>query len=187
MSHSISEVTAEFSSVQPNTPQDMLVLGTKLRTGTDAISPNSAAAFTFIQQAAIQGNLSQAHIALGEMHLAGEGTPRNPKEAMNSFARGVNAGDPSGNLKLADMFLEGNGVPQSDRYGFRFTAASVLENLAEGQFRLGGMFEKGLGTSIQPEMAAEMYRSAADQGHKGALVKLGQSPAPVLAAPAKTF
>lgn len=183
MSYRFSEVSADFASAQPTTPQGMLELGAQLRTGTDSISKNSAAAFSFIQQAATKGNLPQAHIALGEMHLAGEGTPANPKEAMNSFARAINAGDPSGNLKLADMFLEGNGVGQSDKMAFRFTAEAVIQNVAEGQFRLGGMFEKGVGTSVQPDKAGEMYRLAADQGHEGALAKLGSrsAPTPVLA------
>ena len=164
----------DLKIVTPTTPEAMFDLGARLRTGSDTVMQNSAAAFSFIQQAAVQGNLPQAHIALGEMHLAGEGTQQNPKEAMKSFARAINAGDPSGNLKLADMFLEGNGVPKSDRYAFRFTAAAVLANVAEGQFRLGGMFEKGIGTPVQSGKAAEMYRLAADQGHEAARGKLGE-------------
>lgn len=180
-----THISEELASVQPTTPEAMFELGAKLRAGNDAASPKSAAAFTFIQKAASQGNLAKAHIALGEMHLAGEGTPANPKEAMNCFARAIHAGDPSGNLKLADMFLRGDGVPQSDKYAFRFTAASVLENLAEGQFRLGGMFENGIGTTVQPEKAVEMYRLASDQGHKEALAKLGRSH--TMAAPSSTL
>lgn len=162
----------DFDPWRNKTPEELLETGLKFRTGKDGVKKNSAVALIFIQTAATRGNLPAAHMALGEMHLNGEGTEPNGQEAALSYNRAINAGAPEGHLALGDMYLRGRGVPQSDRTARRFIMSAVLAELPEGYFRLGMMYDAGIDVPQSMPKAIEFLTKAADHDHPTAIAKL---------------
>ena len=134
-----------------------------------------------------------AGLMLGKMYAAGEGTQRNPKEAVwwldrVALSRGVNRlqmhfnpGNPyraapgvEARVLLGNMYVKGDGVakdPAEARYWYK----QANENdYLPARYVYARMLETGYGGSVNLAKAFKLYKDAAEHGFGPAQVKLAE-------------
>ena len=134
----------------------------------------------------------EAALMLGAMYEAGQGTARDPKEAIAWYTKLAEAKtvqehysvfNPAApeqptsridaQLRLAQLYMAGaEGVPRDPaRARYWYQQAAKLD-YAPAHFTLGRMFENGYGGAKDPAGAAKMYTAAAEVGYAPAQVAL---------------
>lgn len=88
-------------------------------------------------------------------------------EAFRWFLKAAEQGETTAQLRLADLYLDGRGVLRDAARAAHWYAMAVGQS-AEAQWKLGALFQEGDGVQKSPEIAAAMYRRAADQGYADA-------------------
>ncbi len=83
--------------------------------------------------------------------------------AFKWFSAAAEQGDAQAQLRLGDLYVDGRGVIRDSAKAAHWYALAVGRS-AEAQWKLGALFQEGDGVQKSPEIAAAMYRRAADQG-----------------------
>lgn len=93
-------------------------------------------------------------------------------EAFRWFSAAAENGDPAAQVRLADLYLAGRGTLRDAAQAAHWYAMAV-SHTPEAQWKLGALFQQGDGVAQNPEIAAAMFRRAADQGYADAQNSLG--------------
>jgi len=109
-----------------------------------------------------QGN-SRAQAVLAELAL----DVGDAGAAFKWFSKAAEAGDATSQVRLADLYLGGRGTVRDAAQAAHWYAMAVSKT-PEAQWKLGALFQQGDGVPENPEIAAAMFRRAADQGYADA-------------------
>ena len=121
---------------------------------------NNELAFSYFRQAADQGH-AEAQCALGDCCDAGTGTAKNSSRAVEWYTKAAEQGNVEAQLKLAAHYDDARAVTW-----YRKAAGA---GSAEAQYKLGSCYYRGLyGLPKSVDKAMELFRKAAQQGHKAA-------------------
>jgi TPR repeat protein len=77
------------------------------------------------------------------------------------------SGDPTAQIHLGDLYVNGRGTVRDPARAAHYYALAVGSS-AEAQWKLGALFQEGDGVPRNLEIAASMFRRAADQGYADA-------------------
>jgi TPR repeat protein len=104
----------------------------------------------------------------------GQGTPKNPKKAMEIYQRAADAGLPTAQADLADMLLKGEAGPPNLVDALPLLQAAAAANHPIAQYELGEIYEVGAPPLVPQnlEVARQLYFAAAGHGMKEASDRL---------------
>lgn len=135
----------------------------------EIISSNQEKAVKLFKKAARQGH-ADAQFQLGLCYDKGKGVTQNKMKAAKLFSMAVKQGHEAAHDHLAIYYANG----QVD-IGGNLRATNDLKKktekqskIAEMEFKLGVQYDKGLGIPKNKLMATELFKRAAEKGHKNA-------------------
>ena len=99
--------------------------------------------------------------------------PVHDAEAVATFRRAAEEGNPAAQYLLADMYHQGRSVPRDDAEAVRWYRRAADQGVADAQFSLGLMYEKGQSVPQDDSEAVRFYRLAAEQGLSRSQANLG--------------
>jgi len=99
---------------------------------------NFPAAFEFFSQQYAMGNLD-AGFRLADMHLKGQGTPRDPARAFALFQELAHEGEVVAEYELGVAYEYGNGVPIDDDQAATWYRLAARHGSLAALFSLGGL------------------------------------------------
>lgn len=153
-------------------PQVAQRAAAELEAGVKAFNQKDyAAAFKHLEPLAAAGN-ARAQSLVGWMYLAGQGAPRDDKEALTWTRKAAEQGEGSAQYRLGWMYLNGRAVPKNDNDALIWVRRAVEQGNAAGQDLLGGMYEHGRGVPKDMAEAVRWYRKAAQGGDPDAVKSL---------------
>lgn len=88
-------------------------------------------------------------------------------EAFRWFSMAAEQGDNQSRIRLADLYVDGRGTLRNPAHAAHWYALAVNDS-PEAQWKLGALFQQGDGVPQNPQIAASMFRRAADQGYADA-------------------
>ena len=125
-------------------------------------------AYAWLLKSAENGNFdAQAAVALSL--LKGKGVKRDAKTAMEWLKKAVANNNMEAKAYLASYYL---GSKKNIAEGIKLAEESAKTGNAAGQYTLGMAYQKGRGVPKSLAKAVELFRLAADQGQKDAIVRL---------------
>ena len=105
----------------------------------------------------------------------GNGTEKNPEEAVAWYRRAAEAGLAEAQLKLGNCLAKGNGAPADSDQAYYWVRQAADQFYAPAEFRIGKGYETGsLGKEINEEEAVQWVRRAAMHEYNDALFTLGE-------------
>lgn len=129
-------------------------------------------ALEWYRKAADKG-YAAAEAAVGRMHHAGEGIPKNDAIALDWFRKAAAQGHPAGQNNLGVMYQNGWGVTQNDATALELLQKAASQNYPRALSNLGWIYRNGRGVPQSDTAALKWYRKAADQNDPDAQVNLG--------------
>jgi TPR repeat protein len=154
----------------PTVAVDLLDRGLSLLLGRGC-SPDAAAAFVVLQQAAAVGNTTAAGY-IAEMTFQAVGVSKDEKRARELFEAAASKGDVS---SRAALLRRGCGVPQDVRPAFQLFMHAASGYHVIAQNAVGRALHYGLGCQKDTAAAVAWFQRSADQGYVLAQVNLGIS------------
>lgn len=123
---------------------------------------------------AAEGGIAEAFHCLGVAYAMGSGVARNVRTALRWFLRAADAGRHDSLLPVAAV-LEGggDGLAPDPVAALEWKRRAAAVGVPEGMASLADALIKGLGTAIDAEGAARLYKAAAEAGVPRAAVSLG--------------
>jgi TPR repeat protein len=116
---------------------------------------------------------STATYNIGFMYHNGQGTPRDPTEAIAWYRKAADLGYASAPYNVGVMYRDGQGVPQDPAEAVAwFRKAADLGHVG-AMNALGAMYANGRGVPQDDVQAAAWYRRAANAGAAPAMFNLG--------------
>ena len=111
---------------------------------------------------------------VGMMYLNGEGTVKDPAEAVRWQRKGAELGSPKSWFELGLYTLYGqNGMEKNVAEGLRLITKAAEAGFADAENQLGYMYVTGSGVAQDLRQAAVWYRKSADQGDSVGLYNTG--------------
>jgi TPR repeat protein/chromosome segregation ATPase len=119
------------------------------------------------------GGDAEAHTALGNAYVNGQGVERDIPKAMEHYEQAVAAGSAPAAFNLGLLHEVGRGVEidLEKAFGYYLQAAELGMDIA--QFNVGNMYARGIGVKADPYEANIWFRRAADAGVADAQYNLG--------------
>jgi TPR repeat protein len=102
------------------------------------------------------------------MRRKGQGTPRDPKGAIEMYEVAATAGLPTAQADLADMLLKGEAGPPDPQRALPLLQAAAAANHPIAQYELAGLYETGGIVPRDLGVARNLYIAAAGHGMKEA-------------------
>ncbi|MER2265967.1 tetratricopeptide repeat protein [Methylobacterium oxalidis] len=130
-------------------------------------------AVSWIRFAAAKG-FRAAQFVLGQMHLDGQGVPRDPAAAYGWFARAAAIGSLEARNMVGRCHELGWGVPVDQAEALRHYRRAAAGGLAWGFYNTGCLLLYGVGVRRDHADAVRHFAAAAEQGHAKALGLLGR-------------
>lgn len=113
-----------------------------------------------------QAGDAQAQYDVAVMYEEGDGTKKNPKEAIKWLLKSAEQGHAEARFKLGWMYANGIIVRQDYFMAAKYyRLAATFNNHVEAQFRLGELHFNGRGVDHDYGKAIRYYKQAASQGH----------------------
>lgn len=140
----------------------------------EIISYNQEKAINLFKKAARQGH-ADAQFQLGLCYDKGKGVVQNKTKAAKLFSMAVKQGHEAAYDHLAIYYANG----QVDIGGNLRATSNLKEKqskIAEMEFKLGVQYDKGLGIPKNKLMATELFKRAAEKGHKNAQFNFNDTP-----------
>ena len=122
--------------------------------------------------AAVEGHAG-ARLNLGNMYLAGQGTPRDDARAAAWYRRAAESGNAGAQFSLGTLYRNGWGVPPGLRRGDEVVSAGRRAGLCLGAEQHRRPLRQGPGHPRNSAEAVHWYRLAAAQGSAMAQFNLG--------------
>lgn len=113
-------------------------------------------------------NLSEAAMLLAQVHLTGEGGPRDFKAAIQWLERANTVGYVPAAKLLGDIYYKGVGVPKDMKTAARYYRAAATLGHAPAQYALGAMYDVGDLGEPDVKTALAWYAQAAKLEHSRA-------------------
>ena len=113
------------------------------------------------------------------MRRKGQGTPKDPKAAVEMYERAAAIGLPTAQADLADMLLKGEAGPPDPKRALPLLQAAAAANHPIAQYELAQLYETGEIVPRDLGVARNLYAAAAGHGMKEAeerLKALGDAP-----------
>ena len=143
-------------------------LGDQLFVGDDApTAPDFESAAKWARQAAAAGS-AQGQALLGYILSSGPESMRNLDEAHRCYEQSAAADWPQGHLGYALSLARRAKDPQSWRQVTEELQRAADAGLLSAVYLLADLIDQGLGIERDPERAVQMYRDAAERGHREA-------------------
>ncbi len=117
---------------------------------------------------------NQAQLALGNMHIVGEGVTQDLFEAARWYRMAAEQGLPDAQLIIGVMYISAEGVEQDLVEAERWVRLAAEQGLAKAQHTLGRMYISGQGVRVDYTEAARWLGKAAEQGLPEAQHDLGK-------------
>jgi TPR repeat protein len=114
-----------------------------------------------------------AQVDLATRYLAGDGVPKDYKEAVRWLRNAAEQGGSDAQHKLGSLYRDGIGVQKDQAEATRWFRMAAEQGSASAQYDLGTMFDVAARTHEEYSEAAFWYRRAADSGHPMAQYSLG--------------
>lgn len=111
---------------------------------------------------------------LGLMYRAGQGVPRDYREALRWLDRAAALGSAEAQYQMGDMHLRGLGTDQDLLQAARYYSRAAEQGHAKAQYVLGIQYKFGGGVAKNHRKAARWFGRSAAQGLPEAQVELGQ-------------
>jgi TPR repeat protein len=117
----------------------------------------------------------EATLTLAKIYTRGMGTPKNPAEAVKSYAEAARIGFVPANNTLGMAQLNGFGGPQDARKALAYFKQAAEAGYAPAQYNLAKMYYAGdHGVPQDMKLAGAWFNAAAKMGHAGALFAAGR-------------
>lgn len=125
-------------------------------------------AYEWLLKSAENGN-ANAQAAVSLCLVTGQGVKHDEQAAVSWLKKAVANGSAEAKAYLASYYLSKR---QKMEEGIKLAKESSTAGNAAGQYTLGMAYQKGRGVPKSLEKAVELFRLAADQGQKDAIVRL---------------
>ena len=154
-------------------PNAKSLLASRYATGV-GVQQDAAASLAMLESAAESGH-GPSQISLGSLYLQGPGGGQpDPEKAAYWLGRAVDSGVEEAETSYAAMLAAGMGVPRNDDRARALFEKAAERDDPDGEYSLGVFYEEGRGgLPADAGKAAELWKSAARNGHSGAQAKLG--------------
>ena len=106
-----------------------------------------------------------AQVRLAMLYEAGDGVPRDKKEAFSWYLRAAQAGEPGAQSEVAGYYEEADGVTENWEIAAQWYQQSASQGWVKGEFGLGRCFEFGIGVPQNRQNAIAWFQKAGAQGH----------------------
>jgi TPR repeat protein len=131
-----------------------------------------AEALHLFRLAADEGHAG-AQLNLGNMYLAGQGTPRDYARAAEWYRRAADSGNAGAQYSLGTLYRNGWGVRRDYARAMQWYRLAAAQGFALAQNNIGAMYDKGLGVPRDDAEAVRWYRLGAEHGSAMAQFNLG--------------
>lgn len=135
--------------------------------GSPGYEKNPEKAIEYFKSAA-KKNRPRAALALGSMYYLGEGVEKNLDEARRYFRQAADAGNAYATLRLGQLACDEEDWTKAVEYW----REAANDGESDAMFLLGTLYLEGLGVGRSREMAAKLYRKAAEHGSEQAARRL---------------
>jgi Sel1 repeat len=126
-------------------------------------SGDHAGAAKIVLSSAKAGN-PIAQLRLAMLYEAGDGVPRDKKEAFAWYLRAAQAGEPGAQSEVGGYYEEGDGVPENWPVAAQWYQQSAGQGWMKGEFALGRCYEFGMGVPQNRQNAVYWFKKAGAQG-----------------------
>ncbi len=144
-------------------PKASYNIGAIYRWGAPGVPQDGARAREALAVAAAM-DYPPAMAEYGHMLVHGEGGPKDVETGLAYLRMGAQLGDSDAMQWLGTLYFDGRIVTQDEAEARRLYEASAAQGNWSGQTNLGVMAEYGRGGPLDPELAADSYRAAMEQG-----------------------
>lgn len=139
-------------------------LGLLHKTGRPPARQDLEAARRWFGKAAEQGSVL-AQYELGKLCAAGQGGPRNCREAQRSLQKAATSGHLDAMVQLAGLLQRGCDGDRNPAEAARWLKTAAAKGSRDAQFSLGVLYFSGEGVAKDPKEARRWFEAAAAQGH----------------------
>jgi len=115
-----------------------------------------------------------AFLALGEMYEEGQGTAKNPSEAMKLYKKAAAEGNAEAGYRIGVLYETGKGVSKNYGKAAEWYSSSAEMFNSTAMYRMGFLHEKGMGVPKSMQEAEKWYRRAADAGNSWSQFYFGE-------------
>eukprot|EP00930_Biecheleria_cincta_P077851 TRINITY_DN6516_c2_g1_i1.p1 TRINITY_DN6516_c2_g1~~TRINITY_DN6516_c2_g1_i1.p1 ORF type:complete len:340 (-),score=68.44 TRINITY_DN6516_c2_g1_i1:184-1203(-) len=154
-----------------NDPSSQLMLGNFYYNGDGGLKVNKQKAFKFWIAAADAGNV-EAQVSLGSMLTQGDGVPKDWSRGIKYWEQAADGGDLKTQEHLASLYGVGELVPKDDAKAFKYLTKASKKSV-DSRFRVAQMLYHGVGTTVNKNKSATMFRKLSEDGHLNATYYLG--------------
>jgi hypothetical protein len=110
-----------------------------------------------------------AQLRLAMLYEAGDGVPRDKRQAFNWYLRAAQAGEPGAQSEVGGYYEEADQVPEDWYAAAQWYQQSANQGWMKGEFALGRAYEFGIGVPQNRQNAIYWFQKAGEQGmQKGA-------------------
>jgi len=126
--------------------------------------------YSFLYGHAQEGNTLAQH-RLAMMCLNGEGTLKDPIEAVKWFRLAAQEGNPKSQFQLALALLSGNGVGEDKLEAIKWLRLAADQNSPNALYILGNMYLNGENVDRDNRTAYKLFKKSAELGFTRSLLK----------------
>ncbi len=150
-------------------------LANKYLQGEGGLPQNEERAFHWYEKAATAGHRG-AQFQLAEMYHRGSGgVEADVEEALSLYKKAASRGHQEAQRQLAEMYYNGEGVTENKKIAFYWYEKGVSVETAREKFALADKYDRGLDHFPEDsDRALHWFKKAAEQGHKGAQLRLAK-------------
>lgn len=116
---------------------------------------------------------ASAQTNVGALYAAGQGVPRDDREAAKWFHLAAAQGDTKAQTNLGALYAVGQGVPRDEQEAAKWFHMAAAQGNAKAQSYLGVLYSRGSGVKQDDQEAAKWFHMAAVQGDTQAQFSLG--------------
>ncbi len=154
----------------------MLFIATILYTGAEladfTIEKNPALAQSWMDKA-VKSDFTEAKFLYGTMLMAGQVVEMDQEKAFINFLSAAKEGHAQSQLTVGLFYMQGTGpVNPYPQEGAKWILEAAKNDNLEAQYMLGAVYQNGLGVAKNPEASLEWLKTAAKNGHPGAIQRL---------------
>lgn len=133
---------------------------------------DAAAAARWFGEAAALGHTGALN-NLGQMHLAGDGVPKDLQKGITLLEKAAQLGYSKAMYSLGVIYEDGRGVPANPSKAADWYERAAIEGHAQAQNIVASLYRFGQGRPQDSVKAADLYRASAEQGNAIAAYNLG--------------
>jgi len=138
----------------------------------------SAQADDAVRRAASENpsRITEASVKVAGMYETGEDLPKNIEKALKWYRKAADGGAPAASVSVAGLLLNGRTPSQEEYVEARTRCEDAARlNYSPGAYCMAVMYRRGLGVAQDPVETAKWLTRAADLGHPGAALQLGEA------------